>query len=98
MKDSGGASRWRSLFPTGPCSYEAAISQYLPDARHVLDRFHVAGWFTQSLTLVRREIHVGRPLSRRSNQYLQLMGRAFSLGNDRLWERSYDCQQTEETD
>ena len=26
----------------GSRSYQAAISQYLPDARHVLDRFHVA--------------------------------------------------------
>ena len=27
-----------------------------PLARHVLDRFHVARWFTQGLTLVRREL------------------------------------------
>ena len=40
----------------GSHSYQAAIAQYLPDARHVLDRFHVARWFTQGLTLVRREI------------------------------------------
>ena len=26
----------------GSRSYQAAIAQYLPDARHVLDRFHVA--------------------------------------------------------
>ena len=48
---AGGDSHLRR----GP-SYQAAISQYLPDARHVLDRFHVARWFTQGLTLVRREI------------------------------------------
>ena len=41
----------------GSRSYQAAIAQYLPDARHVLDRFHVVRWFTQGLTLVRREIH-----------------------------------------
>ena len=40
----------------GSRSYRAAISQYLPDARHVLDRFHVVRWFTEGLTLVRREI------------------------------------------
>ena len=40
----------------GSRSYQAAIAQYLPDARHVLDRFHVARWFTQGLTLVRREL------------------------------------------
>ncbi len=40
----------------GSRSYQAAIAQYLPDARHVLDRFHVARWFTEGLTLVRREL------------------------------------------
>ena len=40
----------------GSRSYQAAIVRYLPDARHVLDRFHVARWFTEGLTLVRREL------------------------------------------
>ena len=40
----------------GSHSYQATIAQYLPDARHVLDRFHVVRWFTQGLTLVRREL------------------------------------------
>ena len=40
----------------GSRSYQAAIAQYLPAARHVLDRFHVVRWFTQGLTLVRREL------------------------------------------
>ena len=40
----------------GSRPYRAAINQYLPDARHVLDRFHVARWFTEGLTLVRREL------------------------------------------
>ena len=52
----------------GSRSCQAAISQYLPDARHVLDRFHVARWFTQGLTLVRREIQ-RRPPERRSPAY-----------------------------
>ena len=34
----------------GSRSYQAAIAQYLPDARHVLDRFHVVRWFTEGLT------------------------------------------------
>ena len=37
---------WRQVeivVSDGSRSYQAAISQYLPDARHVLDRFHVAG-------------------------------------------------------
>ena len=45
----------------GSRSYQAAIGQYLPDARHVLDRFHVVRWFTQGLTLVRREIQRREP-------------------------------------
>ena len=40
----------------GSRTYRASIAQYLPDVRHVLDRFHVARWFTQGLTLVRREL------------------------------------------
>ena len=44
------------VVPNGSRPYQAAIAQYLPDARHVLDRFHVVRWFTQGLTLVRREI------------------------------------------
>ena len=48
----------------GSHSYQAAIAQYLPDARHVLDRFHVVRWFTQGLTLVRREIQHREPQRR----------------------------------
>ena len=40
----------------GSQPYRAAIAQYLPHARHVLDRFHVVRWFTEGLTLVRREL------------------------------------------
>ena len=52
----------------GSRSYQAAIAQYLPGARHVLDRFHVARWFTQGLTLVRRELQ-RRPPDRRPPTY-----------------------------
>ena len=45
----------------GSRSYQAAIAQYLPGARHVLDRFYVVRRFTQGLTLVRREIQRRRP-------------------------------------
>ena len=40
----------------GSRPYRAAIAQYLGHARHVLDRFHVVRWFTEGLTLVRREL------------------------------------------
>ena len=40
----------------GSRPYQAAIAEYLPGARHVLDRFHVVRWFTEGLTLVRREL------------------------------------------
>ena len=52
----------------GSRSYQAGIGQYLPDARHVLDRFHVARWFTQGLTLVRRELQ-RRPPDQRPPTY-----------------------------
>ena len=32
----------------GSRSYQAAIAHYLPDVRHVLDRFHVVRWFLPS--------------------------------------------------
>ena len=40
----------------GSRPYQAAIAEYLPGARHLLDRFHVVRWFTEGLTLVRREL------------------------------------------
>ena len=46
---------------TASRSYQAAIAQYLPAARHVLDRFHVVRWFTQGLTLVRQRAAAPRP-------------------------------------
>ncbi len=40
----------------GSEAYRAAIGRWLPDTRHVLDRFHVARWFAQGLIDVRRRI------------------------------------------
>ena len=49
------------------------------DARHVLDRFHVARWFTEGRTLVRREIQ-RRPADQRPPTYEpDLFGAQFTL-------------------
>jgi transposase len=40
----------------GSKAYKAAIQRWLPDARHVLDRFHVSRWFSGCLVEVRRRI------------------------------------------
>ncbi|MCQ3814603.1 MAG: transposase [Acidimicrobiia bacterium] len=40
----------------GSNAYKASIQTCLPQARHVLDRFHIIRWFTAGLTAVRREI------------------------------------------
>ena len=45
----------------GSKSYKAAIDQHLGHTRHVLDRFHVVRWFTQGLTLVRRDLQRREP-------------------------------------
>ncbi len=45
----------------GSKSYKTAIDQHLGSARHVLDRFHVIRWFTDALTLVRRELQRREP-------------------------------------
>ena len=45
----------------GSKSYKAAIDTHLGHARHVLDRFHVVGWFAQGLTLVRRDLQRRQP-------------------------------------
>ena len=58
--------RWchsvNTVVTDGSHSYRAAIHRYLPGARHVLDRFHAVRWFTQGLTLVRRELQRRQPL------------------------------------
>ena len=57
--------RWRQGVKTvvsdGSHPYRIAIEAYLPGARHVLDRFHAARWFTYGLTLVRRELQRRQP-------------------------------------
>ena len=63
----------------GSRSYQAAIAQYLPDARHVLDRFHVVRWFTQGLTLVRREIQLRDPDQRPPTYEPDLFRARFTL-------------------
>ena len=63
----------------GSRSYQAAIAQYLPDARHVLDRFHVARWFTQGLTLVRRELQRRDPSQRPPTYEPNLFRARFTL-------------------
>ena len=63
----------------GSRSYQAAIAQYLPDARHVLDRFHVVRWFTQGLTLVRREIQRRDPHRRPPTYEPDLFRARFTL-------------------
>ena len=50
-----------SVVTDGSRPYRAAIQSYLPGSRHVLDRFHAARWFTQGLTLVRRELQRRQP-------------------------------------
>ena len=59
--------RWchnvQTVVTDGSRSYRAAIGRYLPGVRHVLDRFHAVRWFTQGLTLVRRE-HPTPPTAR----------------------------------
>lgn len=45
----------------GSKSYKAAIDRHLPRATHVLDRFHVVGWFAAGLTLVRRDLQRREP-------------------------------------
>jgi transposase len=45
----------------GSRSYRAAIEAHLPQATHVLDRFHVLRWFAAGLTLVRRDLQRREP-------------------------------------
>ena len=45
----------------GSKSYRSAIEAHLGGACHVLDRFHVVRWFTDALTLVRRDLQRREP-------------------------------------
>ena len=73
----------------GSKAHRAAIHQHLGHARHVLDRFHVARWFTRGVVEVRRRVQrIGPPGSRPAfdpdlfrSRYLQLM-RADQLTED----------------
>ena len=68
IRERTGAEGVEIVVSDGSRSYPPAIAQYLPDARHVLDRFHVARWFTEGLTLVRRELQ-HRPADQRPPTY-----------------------------
>ena len=41
--------------------YRAAVDRHLGHATHVLDRFHVIGWFAAGLTAVRRDVQRRQP-------------------------------------
>ena len=45
----------------GSKPYRAAIDRHLGHATHVLDRFHVIGWFAAGLTAVRRDVQRHQP-------------------------------------
>lgn len=76
--------RWlksvRVVVSDGSGSYRSAIRQHLGHATHVLDRFHVARWFTAGMIEVRRRIqrigpHGSRPAFEPEifrSRYLQL--------------------------
>jgi transposase len=51
----------RVVVSDGSKSYKTAIDAHLGGARHVLDRFHVARWFAEALTLVRRDLQRREP-------------------------------------
>ena len=45
----------------GSVAYKAAVDRHMGHATHVLDRFHVIGWFAAGLTAVRRDIQRREP-------------------------------------
>ena len=57
--------RWcagvRVVVTDGSKAYKTAIDRLLGHATHVLDRFHVIGWFAAGLTAVRRDIQRREP-------------------------------------
>ncbi len=85
--------KWRRhvkvVVSDGSKAYRAAINRHLGHARHVLDRFHVARWFTRGVVEVRRRIQRIGPVGSRPafdpdifrSRYLQLM-RADRLTDD----------------
>jgi transposase len=85
--------KWRRgvkvVVSDGSKAYRAAINHHLSHARHVLDRFHVARWFTRGVVETRRRIQRIGPVGSRPafdpeifrSRYLQLM-RADRLSDD----------------
>ena len=57
--------KWRRgikvVVTDGSKAYKASVQTCLPQARHVLDRFHVIRWFSAGLTAVRRDIQRRQP-------------------------------------
>ena len=57
--------KWRRgvkvVVADGSRAYKASVEDCLPGARHVLDRFHVIGWFAAALTAARRDIQRREP-------------------------------------
>ena len=57
--------KWRRgvkvVVSDGSKAYKSAIDGCLPQARHVLDRFHVIRWFAAGLTAVRRDVQRRQP-------------------------------------
>ena len=57
--------RWRAsiqvVVTDGSRAYKTAIDRHLAHATHVLDRFHVIGWFAAGLTAVRRDVQRRQP-------------------------------------
>ena len=45
----------------GSKAYRAAVDRHLGHATHVLDRFHVIGWFAAGLVAVRRDVQRRQP-------------------------------------
>lgn len=45
----------------GSVAYKAAVDRHVGHAAHVLDRFHVIGWFAAGLTAVRRDVQRRQP-------------------------------------
>lgn len=73
--------RVKVVVTDGSKAYRSAIGRYLPQADHVLDRFHVCRWFASGVVEVRRRVQrVGEKGSRPAfspeifrSRYLQLM-------------------------
>ncbi len=63
----------------GSKSYKTAIEVHLGSARHVLDRFHVVRWFTDALTLVRRDLQRREPAGVKPAFDPELFGARFLL-------------------